>query len=143
MQRVEMEEARTREANATALQAIGPRKKPKLDIGGSATNSLGGNGGFTASSGLGRQMPLRPRLKRVNFRDLLFLLEQEKETCRSTTLYKSYLKWLKTSVLFVVLLSSAELLDERLCTIDRRCKASLINVYIDWTIVWTLEECSV
>ncbi|XP_058790508.1 transcription initiation factor TFIID subunit 4-like isoform X3 [Phymastichus coffea] len=92
MQRVEMEEARTREANATALQAIGPRKKPKLDIGGSVTNSLGGTGSFTSSSGLGRQMPLRPRLKRVNFRDLLFLLEQEKETCRSTTLYKSYLK---------------------------------------------------
>lgn len=31
MQRVEMEELRQREANATALQAIGPRKKPKLD----------------------------------------------------------------------------------------------------------------
>lgn len=31
MQRVELEELRQREANATALQAIGPRKKPKLD----------------------------------------------------------------------------------------------------------------
>lgn len=31
MQRVEMEELRQREANATALQAIGPRKKPKLE----------------------------------------------------------------------------------------------------------------
>ena len=31
MQRVEMEELRQREANATALQAIGPRKKPRLD----------------------------------------------------------------------------------------------------------------
>ncbi|CAL1680602.1 unnamed protein product [Lasius platythorax] len=92
MQRAEMEELRQREANLTALQAIGPRKKPKLDIAGS-TNSPGGTPGANASaSGLNRQMPMRPRLKRVNFRDLLFLLEQEKETCRSTTLYKSYLK---------------------------------------------------
>lgn len=32
MQRAEMEELRHREANSTALQAIGPRKKPKLDV---------------------------------------------------------------------------------------------------------------
>lgn len=31
MQRVAMEEMRQREANQTALEAIGPRKKPKLD----------------------------------------------------------------------------------------------------------------
>lgn len=31
MQRAEMEEVRQREANMTALQAIGPRKKPRLD----------------------------------------------------------------------------------------------------------------
>lgn len=31
MQRAEMEELRQRDANLTALQAIGPRKKPKLD----------------------------------------------------------------------------------------------------------------
>lgn len=36
MQRVEMEELRQREANATALQAIGPRKKPRLDGDGNA-----------------------------------------------------------------------------------------------------------
>lgn len=92
MQRAEMEELRQREANLTALQAIGPRKKPRLDVAGS-TNSPGSTPGTNASaSGLNRQMPMRPRLKRVNFRDMLFLLEQEKETCRSTTLYKSYLK---------------------------------------------------
>ncbi|XP_067214536.1 transcription initiation factor TFIID subunit 4 isoform X2 [Linepithema humile] len=92
MQRAEMEELRQREANVTALQAIGPRKKPRLDTAGSA-NSPGSTPGANASaSGFNRQMPMRPRLKRVNFRDLLFLLEQEKETCRSTTLYKSYLK---------------------------------------------------
>ncbi|KAL6261696.1 hypothetical protein P5V15_006785 [Pogonomyrmex californicus] len=89
MQRAEMEELRQREANLTALQAIGPRKKPKLDVAGSTNSTPGTN---ASASGLNRQMPMRPRLKRVNFRDLVFLLEQEKETCRSTTLYKSYLK---------------------------------------------------
>ncbi|KYQ59148.1 Transcription initiation factor TFIID subunit 4 [Trachymyrmex zeteki] len=89
MQRVEMEQLRTRDANITALQAIGPRKKPKLDTAGSTNNTPSAN---ASVSGLNRQMPMRPRLKRVNFRDLVFLLEQEKETCRSTTLYKSYLK---------------------------------------------------
>lgn len=93
MQRAEMEELRQREANLTALQAIGPRKKPKLDTG-SSTNNPGGSASVNASaSGMNRPMPMRPRVKRVNFRDLLFLLEQEKESCRSTTLYKAYLKW--------------------------------------------------
>ncbi|XP_076286783.1 transcription initiation factor TFIID subunit 4 isoform X2 [Lasioglossum baleicum] len=92
MQRAEMEELRQREANLTALQAIGPRKKPKLDVGGSASSPGSNSGLNTSSTGINRQMPMRPRLKRVNFRDLMFLLEQEKETCRSTTLYKSYLK---------------------------------------------------
>ncbi|XP_076475888.1 uncharacterized protein LOC117153334 isoform X4 [Bombus vancouverensis nearcticus] len=92
MQRAEMEELRQREANLTALRAIGPRKKPRLDIGVSV-NSPGSNSGLNASAtGINRQMPMKPRLKKVNFRDLLFLLEQEKETCRSTMLYKSYLK---------------------------------------------------
>ncbi|XP_011692201.1 PREDICTED: transcription initiation factor TFIID subunit 4-like isoform X2 [Wasmannia auropunctata] len=89
MQRAEMEALRTKEANLTALQAIGPRKKPKLDTAESTNSTPGAN---ASVSGLNRQMPVRPRLKRVNFRDLVFLLEQEKETCRSTTLYKSYLK---------------------------------------------------
>ncbi|XP_036149516.1 transcription initiation factor TFIID subunit 4B isoform X2 [Monomorium pharaonis] len=89
MQRIEMEALRTKEANLTALQAIGPRKKPKLDTAESTNGTPGTN---ASVSGLNRQMPMRPRLKRVNFRDLVFLLEQEKETCRSTTLYKSYLK---------------------------------------------------
>ncbi|KAG6799536.1 transcription initiation factor TFIID subunit 4 isoform X1 [Apis mellifera caucasica] len=92
MQRAEMEELRQREANLTALQAIGPRKKPKLDAGASASSPGSNTGLNTSATGINRQMPMRPRLKRVNFRDLLFFLEQEKETCRSTMLYKSYLK---------------------------------------------------
>ncbi|KAF4531507.1 hypothetical protein B566_EDAN004103 [Ephemera danica] len=95
MQRAEMEELRQREANLTALQAIGPRKKPKLDLNGSpgssgtaATAGPSGSSSNTARSA----MPLRPRVKRVILRDLLFLLEQERETCRTPFLYKAYLK---------------------------------------------------
>lgn len=38
MQRAEMEELRQREANLTALQAIGPRKKPRLDAPGGSSD---------------------------------------------------------------------------------------------------------
>jgi Transcription initiation factor TFIID component TAF4 family len=41
MQKAEMEELRQREANLTALTAIGPRKKPKLDMNGAALSALG------------------------------------------------------------------------------------------------------
>ncbi|KAG8235630.1 hypothetical protein J437_LFUL014888 [Ladona fulva] len=95
MQRAEMEEMRQREANLTALQAIGPRKKPRLDSSNSAGSpGQAGTGVLNAANGNSSrtQLPLRPRVKRVNLRDLLFLLEQEKETCRTTLLYKAFLK---------------------------------------------------
>ncbi|XP_055324866.1 transcription initiation factor TFIID subunit 4 isoform X2 [Sitodiplosis mosellana] len=88
MQRAEMEELRQRDANLTALQAIGPRKKPKLE---SDTATATAAGGSTLGIG-GATVPLRPRIKRVNLRDMIFYLEQERDTCRSTMLYKSYLK---------------------------------------------------
>ncbi|KYB29038.1 Transcription initiation factor TFIID subunit 4-like Protein [Tribolium castaneum] len=90
MQRVEMEELRQREANATALQAIGPRKKPRLEGDGQSSLSQGNAGGF--NSGLRGQMPLRQRMKKVTLRDLQFLFETEKDLCKSKLLYKSYLK---------------------------------------------------
>lgn len=40
MQRAEMEELRQRDANLTALQAIGPRKKPKLEEGSSTSSTV-------------------------------------------------------------------------------------------------------
>lgn len=40
MQRAEMEELRQRDANLTALQAIGPRKKPKLDTDTTSTAAV-------------------------------------------------------------------------------------------------------
>ncbi|XP_066995983.1 transcription initiation factor TFIID subunit 4 [Anabrus simplex] len=95
MQRAEMEELRQREANLTALQAIGPRKKPRLELTGG--DSIAMQCGVGSSSGTNNnisrtQLPIRPRVKRINLRDLLFLLEQEKETCGSSLLYRSYLK---------------------------------------------------
>lgn len=93
MQRVELEELRQREANLTALQAIGPRKKPRLDgpggVGDSAsTSSTLSSTGVSSRS----QLALRTRLKRINQRDMLFLMEQEIDTAHSILLYKSYLK---------------------------------------------------
>ncbi|XP_049818694.1 transcription initiation factor TFIID subunit 4 isoform X2 [Aethina tumida] len=90
MQRVEMEELRQREANATALQAIGPRKKPRLD-GDTLSGSLQANVGGV-NSGIRGQMPLRQRMKKVTLRDLQFLFESEKDLCKSKLLFKSYLK---------------------------------------------------
>lgn len=40
MQRAEMEELRQRDANMTALQAIGPRKKLKLDADGAGSGAV-------------------------------------------------------------------------------------------------------
>lgn len=40
MQRAEMEELRQRDANLTALQAIGPRKKPKLESDQAAAGTV-------------------------------------------------------------------------------------------------------
>ncbi|XP_017028203.1 transcription initiation factor TFIID subunit 4 isoform X1 [Drosophila kikkawai] len=91
MQRAEMEELRQRDANLTALQAIGPRKKLKLD-GEAASAGVGSSGGGLLSSSGSAPTTLRPRIKRVNLRDMLFYMEQEREFCRSSVLFKTYLK---------------------------------------------------
>jgi len=97
LQRIEEEQLRHEKANNTARLAIGgPRKRLKLDgtefggssnsLGSSGMVGLGGSLGFGGSAGLGN----RPRTKRVHLRDLLFLMEQEKELKRSPLLWKSY-----------------------------------------------------
>ncbi|XP_046807138.1 transcription initiation factor TFIID subunit 4 isoform X5 [Lucilia cuprina] len=90
MQRAEMEELRQRDANMTALQAIGPRKKLKLDSDGASSGLGSGINSVLGPSAA--PAPLRPRIKRVNLRDMLFFMEQERETCRSQMLVKAYLK---------------------------------------------------
>ncbi|XP_028262058.1 transcription initiation factor TFIID subunit 4 isoform X2 [Parambassis ranga] len=95
MQQQELAQMRQREANLTALAAIGPRKKKKNPDSPSSSASAEGSGtgpslhGGPGSSG---SRPTRQRITRVNLRDLLFCLENERFTSRSHFLYKGFLK---------------------------------------------------
>ncbi|XP_038069700.1 transcription initiation factor TFIID subunit 4-like [Patiria miniata] len=94
MQQMELEQIRQQEANMTALAAIGPRKKRKLDSptpgssSGSGSSSLGA-GGSSGSPSVRSQIR---RIKRVNFRDLIFLMEQEQEMKKSQFFFKMFFK---------------------------------------------------
>ncbi|XP_028266117.1 transcription initiation factor TFIID subunit 4-like [Parambassis ranga] len=95
MQQQELAQIRQREANLTALAAIGPRKKRKMDSpvrGSSAEGSGSGPSQPAGSSGTGSRQFMRQRITRVNLRDLLFCLENERETSHSHLLYKGFLK---------------------------------------------------
>ncbi|XP_031421842.1 transcription initiation factor TFIID subunit 4 [Clupea harengus] len=95
MQQHELNQMRQRDANLTALAAIGPRKKRKVESPSSGAGAEGSGSGSAASgaSGAGgsRQFT-RQRIIRVNLRDLLFCLENERETSHSHLLYKAFLK---------------------------------------------------
>ncbi|XP_076607861.1 transcription initiation factor TFIID subunit 4 isoform X2 [Chaetodon auriga] len=95
MQQQELAQMRQREANLTALAAIGPRKKRKiLDSPSSSAAAEGSGSGPSLSGGAGSSgsRPTRQRITRVNLRDLLFCLENERFTSRSHFLYKGFLK---------------------------------------------------
>lgn len=127
MQQLELAQIRQREANLTALAAIGPRKKRKMDSpiqGASAEVKSGeterlclknglrdsqqnvfllfirfahqglGSGASQpgGSGGAGSRQFMRQRITRVNLRDLLFCLENERGTGHSQLLYKGFLK---------------------------------------------------
>jgi len=79
LQRIEAEQQRHQEANITALAAIGGPKSKKFKL--DEQTMLKGGPSST---------PLRPRTKRVHLRDVLFLMEQEKDLKRSGVLFKSY-----------------------------------------------------
>ncbi|CAH2284982.1 transcription initiation factor TFIID subunit 4B [Pelobates cultripes] len=107
MQQLELEQLQYREANLTALAAIGPRRKRPLD----ATSTPNGlemllsakkpwamrrtpdclledlNGNFGLSKPL-----LVQRRTRVSLRDLIFCMEQDKGTRYSLSLYRALLK---------------------------------------------------
>ncbi|XP_077384572.1 transcription initiation factor TFIID subunit 4 isoform X2 [Festucalex cinctus] len=93
MQQQELAQMRQREANQTALAAIGPRKKRKIPDSPSSTAVTEGSGpnvsGGAASTG---SRPTRQRITRVNLRDLLFCLETDRFTSSSNFLYKGFLK---------------------------------------------------
>nr|XP_025041943.1 transcription initiation factor TFIID subunit 4 isoform X2 [Pelodiscus sinensis] len=95
MQQQELAQMRQRDANLTALAAIGPRKKRKVDSPGSGSGTEGSSTSTAVpgSSGVGttRQFT-RQRITRVNLRDLIFCLENERETSHSLLLYKAFLK---------------------------------------------------
>lgn len=81
LQRMEEEQQRHEKANNTALMAIGgPRKKLKLD----------GDVHYASTAGMPNSFASRPKMKRVHVRDLLFLMEQEKELKRSPLLWKAH-----------------------------------------------------
>uniref|UniRef100_A0A4W5RMA0 TATA-box binding protein associated factor 4 n=1 Tax=Hucho hucho TaxID=62062 RepID=A0A4W5RMA0_9TELE len=96
MQQQELNQIRQKEANMTALAAIGPRKKRKMNspVSGTGaeveteTGAAARSGGYSS----GGSRPQRQRITRVNLRDLLFCLENESETSRSHLLYKGFLK---------------------------------------------------
>ncbi|XP_028392771.1 transcription initiation factor TFIID subunit 4-like [Dendronephthya gigantea] len=94
LQLEEEETLRKRAANKTALDAIGPRKKRKLDEAlNNAEGSPGANSGTgsTTTSTIRSQFP-RQRTRRVILKDLLLIMEQEKEMCNSKLLYKALMK---------------------------------------------------
>nr|XP_055029644.1 transcription initiation factor TFIID subunit 4-like isoform X2 [Misgurnus anguillicaudatus] len=98
MQQQELAQMRQRDANLTALAAIGPRKKRKVDSPGATTTGAEVSGssscspaGSSAASSSSRQYS-RQRITRVNLRDFIFYMEQERETSRSLLLYRALLK---------------------------------------------------
>ncbi|KAI9546373.1 hypothetical protein NQZ68_027542 [Dissostichus eleginoides] len=95
MQQQELAQVRQREANLTALAAIGPRKKRKLlDSQSSSAAAEGSGSGPSLSGGAGSSGSrlTRQRITRVNLRDLLFCLENERFSSHSHFLYKGFLK---------------------------------------------------
>ncbi|XP_051884637.1 transcription initiation factor TFIID subunit 4-like [Pristis pectinata] len=101
MQQQELAQMRQRDANLTALAAIGPRKKRRLDspgpqaievglaAGEGACLTSGAQTGFTPTSS--RQYA-RQKVTRVNLRDFIFYMEQERDGRHSLTLYRALLK---------------------------------------------------
>ncbi|KAM9632285.1 transcription initiation factor TFIID subunit 4B isoform 3-T3 [Trichechus inunguis] len=90
LQQLELAQIQHRDANLTALAAIGPRKKRPLESGheGLKDNLLAsGTPSLTATKQL-----LRPRITRVCLRDLIFCMEQEREMKYSRALYLALLK---------------------------------------------------
>ncbi|XP_063779700.1 transcription initiation factor TFIID subunit 4B [Pseudophryne corroboree] len=91
MQQLELEQIQYREANLTALAAIGPRRKRPLDSP-SLQNVLEESRASGSSVLSIPKSVFVPRIIRVNLRDLIFCMEQERRTCHSLSLYQALLK---------------------------------------------------
>ncbi|XP_024894434.1 transcription initiation factor TFIID subunit 4B isoform X3 [Pteropus alecto] len=92
LQQLELAQIQHRDANLTALAAIGPRKKRPLESG-SGNEGLKDNLYASGTSSLTATKPLlRPRITRICLRDLIFCMEQEREMKYSRALYLALLK---------------------------------------------------
>ncbi|XP_062056228.1 transcription initiation factor TFIID subunit 4B [Lepus europaeus] len=90
LQQLELAQIQHRDANLTALAAIGPRKKRPLE---SASEGLKDNLLASGTSSLtATKQLLRPRITRICLRDLIFCMEQEREMKYSRALYLALLK---------------------------------------------------
>lgn len=92
LQQLELAQIQHRDANITALAAIGPRKKRPLESGpgneGLKDNLVAsGTSSLTATKQL-----LCPRITRICLRDLIFCMEQERDMKYSRALYLALLK---------------------------------------------------
>ncbi|KAL1022675.1 hypothetical protein UPYG_G00030840 [Umbra pygmaea] len=83
LQQLELARLQHREANLTALAAIGPRRKRPLD---SAVSQVGPGGSMSV------QRTGVQRVTRVSLKDLLFCLEQDPFLRHSLALYKALLR---------------------------------------------------
>ncbi|XP_040334430.1 transcription initiation factor TFIID subunit 4B [Herpailurus yagouaroundi] len=94
LQQLELAQIQHRDANLTALAAIGPRKKRPLESGsGSEKFGLKDNLLASGTSSLtATKQLLRPRITRICLRDLIFCMEQEREMKYSRALYLALLK---------------------------------------------------
>nr|KAG5712640.1 hypothetical protein BaRGS_029695 [Batillaria attramentaria] len=86
LQQAEAEEMRQQQANQTALAAIGPRKKLKLDGGDSGASASSSVTNGPGSSSSRQSVMSRPRFKRANLKDLIFLMEQDRSLNKSSIL---------------------------------------------------------
>ncbi|XP_045880030.1 transcription initiation factor TFIID subunit 4B isoform X3 [Meles meles] len=92
LQQLELAQIQHRDANLTALAAIGPRKKRPLESG-SGSEGLKDNLFASGTSSLtATKQLLRPRITRICLRDLIFCMEQEREMRYSRALYLALLK---------------------------------------------------
>uniref|UniRef100_A0A8C5LBG2 TATA-box binding protein associated factor 4b n=1 Tax=Jaculus jaculus TaxID=51337 RepID=A0A8C5LBG2_JACJA len=90
LQQLELAQMQHRDANLTALAAIGPRKKRALESGNEGFKDsplASGTSSLTATKSL-----LRPRVTRICLRDLIFCMEQERDMKYSRALYLALLK---------------------------------------------------
>ncbi|XP_066103122.1 transcription initiation factor TFIID subunit 4B isoform X2 [Saccopteryx bilineata] len=92
LQQLELAQIQQRDANLTALAAIGPRKKRPLESG-PGSEGLKDNRLVSGTSCLiATKQLLHPRITRVCLRDLVFCMEQERELKYSRALYLALLK---------------------------------------------------